>query len=71
MITLALAQMVYFFSLRASFTGGEDGIQAVPRGHLFGVIDLSNDLALYTLVALIVPPVSSSSTASSILRSGR
>ena len=54
MITLALAQMVYFFSLRASFTGGEDGIQAVPRGHLFGVIDLSNDLALYTLVALIV-----------------
>jgi branched-chain amino acid transport system permease protein len=54
MITLALSQMVYFFSLRASFTGGEDGIQAVPRGHLFGVIDLSNDLALYTLVALIV-----------------
>jgi branched-chain amino acid transport system permease protein len=54
MITLALSQMVYFFSLRASFTGGEDGIQAVPRGHLFGVIDLSNDLALYTLVAVIV-----------------
>jgi branched-chain amino acid transport system permease protein len=54
MITLALSQMVYFFSLRASFTGGEDGIQAVPRGHLFGVIDLSNDLALYILVAVIV-----------------
>ena len=36
MITLALAQMVYFFALQAPFTGGEDGIQAVPRGQLFG-----------------------------------
>ena len=44
MITLALAQMVYFFCLQAKFTGGEDGIQAVPRGRLFGVIDLRNDL---------------------------
>ncbi len=42
MITLALAQMVYFFSLQAPFTGGEDGIQAVPRGKLFGLIDLSS-----------------------------
>ena len=41
MITLALAQMMYFFALQAPFTGGEDGIQAVPRGKLFGLIDLS------------------------------
>jgi branched-chain amino acid transport system permease protein len=50
MITLALAQMVYFFSLQAKFTGGEDGIQAVPRGRLFGLIDMSQPLAMYTLV---------------------
>src|SRR5687768_11313236 len=42
MITLAIAQMVYFFCLQAPFTGGEDGIQSVPRGRLFGVLDLSN-----------------------------
>ncbi len=53
MITLALAQMLYFFSLEAKFTGGEDGIQAVPRGHLFGVIDLSSDLAMYAVVAVV------------------
>jgi len=53
MITLALAQMVYFFSLQASFTGGEDGIQAVPRGRLFGLIDLSNELAMYAFVFVI------------------
>jgi branched-chain amino acid transport system permease protein len=53
MITLALAQMVFFFCLQAPFTGGEDGIQAVPRGHLFGVIDLANDLTLYWVVAAI------------------
>ena len=41
MITLALAQMMYFFAVQAPFTGGEDGIQAVPRGNLFGLIDLS------------------------------
>jgi branched-chain amino acid transport system permease protein len=40
MITLALAQMVYFFCLQAPFTGGEDGLQGVPRGKLFGVLDL-------------------------------
>jgi branched-chain amino acid transport system permease protein len=53
MITLALAQMVYFFSLQAKFTGGEDGIQSVPRGKLFGLIDLSGDLALYAVTAVI------------------
>jgi len=53
MITLALAQMVYFFSLQAPFTGGEDGIQAVPRGRLFGLIDLSNELAMYAFVFVI------------------
>jgi branched-chain amino acid transport system permease protein len=50
MITLALSQMVYFFYLQAPFTGGEDGIQAVPRGHLFGMIDLSNTTAMYIFV---------------------
>jgi branched-chain amino acid transport system permease protein len=54
MITLALAQMVYFFSLQAPrFTGGEDGIQAVPRGNLFGMFSLVDDRALYWLVAAI------------------
>ncbi|WP_366937282.1 branched-chain amino acid ABC transporter permease [Elioraea sp.] len=53
MITLALAQMVFFFCLQAPFTGGEDGIQAVPRGRLFGVLDLANDMALYWVVAAI------------------
>ncbi|KAB1073692.1 branched-chain amino acid ABC transporter permease [Methylobacterium planeticum] len=53
MITLALAQMVFFFSLQAKMTGGEDGIQAVPRGRLFGLIDLADDRVLYVLVALI------------------
>jgi branched-chain amino acid transport system permease protein len=53
MVTLAFAQMVFFFSLQAKFTGGEDGIQAVPRGHLFGVLDLSHDLVLYFVVLAI------------------
>jgi branched-chain amino acid transport system permease protein len=53
MITLALAQMVYFFCLQAPFTGGEDGIQAVPRGKLFGVLDLSNVTAMYATVFVI------------------
>ncbi len=53
MITLALAQMVYFFCLQAPFTGGEDGIQAIPRGVLFGTIPLSSDLTMYWLVAAI------------------
>ena len=50
MITLALAQMVYFGALRAPFTHGEDGLQGVPRGKLLGVIDLSNDVTLYYVV---------------------
>jgi branched-chain amino acid transport system permease protein len=53
MITLALAQMMYFFALQAKFTGGEDGIQAVPRGHLFGIIDLSNQTAMYAFVLVV------------------
>ena len=53
MITLALAQMNYFFCVQAPFTGGEDGIQQVPRGNLFGLISLQNDLALYVVVAIL------------------
>ena len=53
MVTLAFAQMVFFFSLQAPFTGGEDGIQAVPRGHLFGLIDLRPDFTLYFVVLAI------------------
>jgi branched-chain amino acid transport system permease protein len=53
MITLALAQMVYFGFLRAPFTHGEDGLQGVPRGKLFGVIDLANDTTLYYVVLAI------------------
>jgi branched-chain amino acid transport system permease protein len=53
MITLALAQMMYFVALRAKFTGGEDGIQSVPRGHLIGVLSLSNDLTMYFFVLII------------------
>jgi branched-chain amino acid transport system permease protein len=54
MITLAFAQMIYFAALQAPFTGGEDGIQAVPRGSMFGILDLSNDLTLYYVVLGIV-----------------
>ena len=53
MITLALAQMIYFYYLQAGFTGGEDGIQAVPRGTLFGFIDLSSIWAMYYTVLVI------------------
>jgi branched-chain amino acid transport system permease protein len=53
MITLALAQMVYFFCLQAPFTGGEDGIQQVPRGSLFGLISLRSDMTMYWLVAAV------------------
>jgi branched-chain amino acid transport system permease protein len=45
--------MVYFFCVQAPFTGGEDGIQAVPRGKLFGLIDLTNQAAMYVMVAVI------------------
>lgn len=54
MITLALAQMLFFVFLQAPFTGGEDGLQGVPRGHLLGVIDLGSDLTLYYVVLAIV-----------------
>jgi branched-chain amino acid transport system permease protein len=54
MITLALSQMMYFFALRAKFTGGEDGIQGVPRGRLFGFFDLSNEMTMYVFVLLVV-----------------
>jgi branched-chain amino acid transport system permease protein len=50
MITLALAQMIYFFYLQTPFTHGEDGIQAVPRGRLFGVVDLDGIWAMYAVV---------------------
>ncbi len=50
MITLALSQMVFFFALQWKATGGEDGLQGVPRGHLFGLIDLGNNIAMYYLV---------------------
>jgi branched-chain amino acid transport system permease protein len=53
MITLALAQMMFFFALQAKFTGGEDGIQGVPRGKLFGLIDLGQPLAIYSFVFVI------------------
>src|SRR5215210_5701127 len=54
MITLALAQMAYFFAVQTPrFTGGEDGIQAVPRGNLFGVLSLADDRTLYYVVAAI------------------
>ena len=53
MITLALAQMVYFFCVQAPFTHGEDGIQAVPRGRLFGVVDLTDIAAMYVTVLVI------------------
>ncbi|MCC2652573.1 MAG: branched-chain amino acid transporter permease [Microvirga sp.] len=54
MVTLAFAQMVFFFSLQAPFTGGEDGIQAVPRGSLLGLVDLSPDRTLYYFVLAVV-----------------
>lgn len=54
MITLALAQLFYFLAVQnPQFTGGENGIQAVPRGRLFGLLDLGNDMALYACVALL------------------
>ena len=53
MITLALAQMVYFFCLQAPFTGGEDGIQSVPRGRILGLVDLNQPLAMYYFVLAV------------------
>jgi len=53
MITLALSQMVFFFCLQAKFTGGEDGIQAIPRRPLLGIIDIKDDLVFYYVVLAI------------------
>ncbi len=53
MITLALAQMVFFVCLQAPFTGGEDGLQGVPRGHLLGLLPLANDTVMYYVVLAI------------------
>src|SRR3954469_10909723 len=53
MITLALAQMMFFFAVQAKFTGGEDGIQAVPRGKMLGILDLSNQTTMYVVVLVI------------------
>ena len=53
MITLAFAQMVYFFALQAPFTGGEDGIQAVPSGRLFGLVNLDDMLTMYYVVLAV------------------
>ena len=54
MITLALAQMMYLVALRVKMTGGEDGIQGVPRGRLFGVFDLNNEMTMYVFVLVVV-----------------
>ena len=53
MITLALAQMMYFFAVQAKFTGGEDGIQGVPRGKLFGFINLGDQMTMYAFVVVV------------------
>src|SRR3954447_21178610 len=53
MITLALAQMMFFFAVQAKFTGGEDGIQAVPRGKMFGILNLADQTTMYTVVVVI------------------
>ncbi len=52
-ITLAFAQMVFFFAVQAKFTGGEDGIQAVPRGMMLGVLDMRQPLTMYFVVLAI------------------
>ena len=54
MITLALAQMMYLVALRVKLTGGEDGIQDVPRGQLFGAFDLNNEMTMYAFVLVVV-----------------
>jgi branched-chain amino acid transport system permease protein len=54
MVTLAFAQMVFFFSVQAPFTGGEDGIQSVPRGHFLGLVSMAPDRNLYFLVLGVV-----------------
>ena len=53
MVTLAMAQMIYFICLQAPFTGGEDGLQGVPRGKLLGLLSLDNDTAMYFVVLTV------------------
>ena len=53
MVTLAMAQMLYFVFLQAPFTGGEDGLQGVPRGKLFGLLPLTDDRAMYFVVLAV------------------
>ncbi len=53
MITMALAQLVFFVCLQANFTGGENGLQSIPRGSIFGVLPLSNDLTMYYFVLAV------------------
>ena len=53
MVTLAMAQMIYFVFLQAPFTGGEDGLQGVPRGKLFGLVSLADDRVLYYVVLAV------------------
>jgi branched-chain amino acid transport system permease protein len=53
MVTLALAQLVYFFFVQSEFTGGEDGMHGIPRGELFGLLDLSDNLNLYYVVLTV------------------
>jgi branched-chain amino acid transport system permease protein len=57
MITLAMAQMIYFVCLQVPFTGGEDGLQGVPRGKLFGLFSLGNDIAMYYVVLAVFAAV--------------
>ena len=57
MITLAMAQMIYFICLQVPFTGGEDGLQGVPRGRLFGLLPLDNDLVMYYVVLAVFAAV--------------
>src|ERR1700734_4369319 len=53
MITLALSQLVFFVCLQADFTGGENGLQGIPRGSLFGIIDLGRDATMYYVVLAV------------------
>ena len=57
MVTLAMAQMIYFVFLQAPFTGGEDGLQGVPRGKLFGLLSLADDKVLYYVVLAVFAAV--------------
>ena len=54
MITMALAQLVFFVCLQAPFTGGENGLQSIPRGSLLGLLPLSNDLTMYYFVLAVI-----------------